>query len=689
MKRLIFFLFLMLAATLQSLVAQPTVPAPTPQHAANRVVALFSNHYTAVGNMQYVPAVPQITIETLFADAPADEVMKISNLLNGSGNKEARFAFDTQDWRLMDTLHIDIFSPGNDTGIGEFECALISANGTEIYAGIWLNITTGNRHGEWIPIEVAVSKFATGNMQIDQVTHVVFRRGGAGSTGNVLYVDNIYAYQSEYIDHTQSVEAVSINGAGAVKRGATAQYGATVTGANYPPQTVTWTLTGAAKPATTLSSGGLLTVATDETAAVLTVIATSVYDNTKSGVYKIIVINPPATPAPEPTHAQEYVKSIFSDYYNNNGQFVVNYDDWLAAGTTKPRKEIITPFDVDPDDHLLFLDSLINSNVAQISLGAVSLTGRDSIHIDVYSPGGNNGIGEFEFSFYVGTNYWTNASWVQADVWYRITEQNRHDQWISLEVPVSKFVEKGEYALVLRLRRGAQGSPGQKLYVDNIYAYTSQYVDHTPVVNSVTVSGSTAVQRNTAAQYKATVSGANNPSSAVTWTLNGASSTATTLSTAGLLTVAADEMAATLSIIATSDYDPAKSGSLTVTLIDPPVMTVDAVVDLTAALPPVPAPAPRHDPDSVVCLFSDVYTYNPDKFVLSYSDWLAEGKTACTKEIVYPFENSPAESLLKLDLLYNDNQAQISLGTCNLAGMDSIHIDIYSPGDDQGIGEFD
>jgi hypothetical protein len=637
--------------------------------------------------MQYVAAVPQVTFETPFAGAPADVVMKISNLLNGSGNKEARFAFDAQDWRTKDTLHIDIFSPGNDIGIGEFECALISANGTEIYAGIWLNITTGNRHGEWIPIEVAVSKFATGNMQIDQVTHVVIRRGGAGSPGNVLYVDNIYAYQSEYIDHTQSVEAVTISGAGAVKRGATAQYGASVTGANYPPQTVTWTLTGAAKAGTTLSSGGLLTVAADETAAVLTVTATSVYDNTKSGVRKVIVINPPATPAPTPRHNQASVKSIFSDYYNNNGQFVADYDDWLAAGTVKPRKEIITPFDADPNDRLLFLDSLINSNVAQISLGAVLLTGMDSIHIDIFSPAGNTGIGEFDFSFYMGTNHWTNASWVQADLWYRITEQNRHDQWISLEVPVSKFTAAGEYALVLRLRRGAQGSPGQKLYVDNIYAYSSEYVDHTPVVNSVAVSGSTAVQRNSTAQYKATVSGTNNPPATVTWSLAGANSSVTAISTAGLLTVAADESATALTVTATSDYDATKSGSLTMTLIDPVRITVGAVVDLTAELPTVPAPTPRHDPDSVVGIFSDVYSCG--QFNLTYSDWLAEGKTACTKEIIYPLESSPAESLLKLDPLYNDNQAQIALGTLNLAGLDSIHVDIYSPGNDQGIGEFD
>jgi hypothetical protein len=688
MKKQIFFLFLMAAATVQGAFAQPTTPAPTPTHAANRVAALFSDPYTEVGNIRYnaVASVTQIAVETPFAAAPTDEVLKISNLTTtGLGNKAAWLTFDAQDWRTMDTLHIDIYSP-EETGIGELDYQLYSANGANVSANIWLRITQENRHGQWIAIELPITQFATGNMQIDQITQIAIRRGGTGSKGGILYVDNIYAYQSESIDHTPTIDAITIGGAGALKHGATEQYTAAVTGTHYPSQMVTWTLAGAAKTATTVSSAGLLTVAADETARVLTLTATSTYDNTKSAVRKIILITPPATPAPTPVHAQEYVKSIFSDYYNNNGQFVTDYSDWLPAGTTLPRKEVITPFDDAPEDHVLFLDSLLN-NVAQISLGAVPLTDRDSIHIDVYSPGGNDGIGEFDFAFYVGTNDWKNASWVEAGVWFRVTEQSKHGQWISLEVPVSKFVEKGEYALVLRLRRGAQGSSGQKLYVDNVYIYTSQYVDHSPVVKSVGVSGATQIERGTAAQYGAVFSVANNPPRDVSWSLSGAESSATTLSSTGLLTVAVDETAATLTVTATSDYDNTKSGSLTVTLVDRVTMTVDDAVDLTAELPHIPAPLPRHDPDSVRGIFSDVYDYG--QFSLTYDDWLAAGKKAPTKEIIYPFENSPVESLLKLDTLYNDNQAQISLGTCNLAGMDSLHIDIYSPGDSKGIGEFD
>ncbi|MDR1120779.1 MAG: cellulase family glycosylhydrolase [Dysgonamonadaceae bacterium] len=687
MKKQIFFLFLMLAA-MQSALAQPSAPAPTPPHAANRVAALFSDPYTPVGNIQYnaTGSVTQISVEKPFATAPTDKVIKISNLTNGTGNKEAWFSFDAQDWRTMDTLHIDIFSPADNAGIGEFDFALLSANGTRAQAGIWLNITNLGQHGQWIAIELPITRFAaTANMQIDQITQIAIRRGGAGSPGNLLFVDNIYAYQSEYINHTPTIDAITIGGTGAVKRGATAQYGATVTGAHYPSQAVTWSLAGAVKPATTLSSAGLLTVAADETAAVLTLTATSVYDNTKSAVRKIILITPPATPAPTPVHAQEDVKNIFSDHYNNNGQFVTDYSDWLPTGTTLPRKEVITPFDDAPEDHVLFLDSLVNNNVAQISLGAVAMTDRDSIHIDVYSPGGNDGIGEFEFALYVGDNHWNNAALIQADVWYRITQENRHGQWISFEVPISKFLVQGEYALILRLRRGGQGSPGQKLYVDNVYIYTSQHIDHSPVVKSVGVSGATQIERGAMAQYGAVFSVANNPPREVSWSLSGAESSATTLSSTGLLTVAADETAATLTVTATSDYDNTKSGSLTVTIVDRVTMTVGDAIDLTSERPHIPAPLPRHDPTNVRGILSDVYPCG--QFILDYADWLSV--KAPTREIIYPFESAPAESLLKLDTLYSNNHAQISLGTCNLTGMDSLHIDIYSPGSDKGIGEFD
>ena len=87
-----------------------------------------------------------------------------------------------------------------------------------------------------------------------------------------------------------------------VAPGATEGFAATVTGTNMPPQTVTWTVEGTTNPGTTVSAAGVLTVAANETAATLTVRATSVFNTAVSGTatVTIVVPQPTALPAPGP-----------------------------------------------------------------------------------------------------------------------------------------------------------------------------------------------------------------------------------------------------------------------------------------------------------------------------------------------------------------------------------------------------
>ena len=91
-----------------------------------------------------------------------------------------------------------------------------------------------------------------------------------------------------------------------------------------------------------------------------------------------------------------------------------------------------------------------------------------------------------------------------------------------------------------------------------------------PAVTGVTVSPGTAtVQKGTTQQFSATVTGTNSPAQTVTWSVTGGK-TGTSI-TSGLLTVASDETAATLTVTATSTVDAAKSGTATVTVTDTPV----------------------------------------------------------------------------------------------------------------------
>lgn len=91
-----------------------------------------------------------------------------------------------------------------------------------------------------------------------------------------------------------------------------------------------------------------------------------------------------------------------------------------------------------------------------------------------------------------------------------------------------------------------------------------------PIVTSVTVSPATAsVEKGATKQFAAMVNGENITDHSVTWSVDGAVSEATKIDETGLLTVAEDETAEQLTVVATSDQDPKVSGSAAVTVTEP------------------------------------------------------------------------------------------------------------------------
>ena len=86
-----------------------------------------------------------------------------------------------------------------------------------------------------------------------------------------------------------------------VQRGHQRQFTATVVGTNSPPQGVIWSLSGNVNAATTISSSGLLTIASNETATNITVIATSTFNMAVFGVATVTVTTTPPINVPTPT----------------------------------------------------------------------------------------------------------------------------------------------------------------------------------------------------------------------------------------------------------------------------------------------------------------------------------------------------------------------------------------------------
>lgn len=96
-----------------------------------------------------------------------------------------------------------------------------------------------------------------------------------------------------------------------------------------------------------------------------------------------------------------------------------------------------------------------------------------------------------------------------------------------------------------------------------------------PTVTGVTVTpAAPGVQKGTTQQFHVTVTGTNNPAQTVTWSIDGSHAGGTTISADGLLTVASDETADTLTVKAVSTMDTSKSGTATVIITEvPPAQT--------------------------------------------------------------------------------------------------------------------
>ena len=110
------------------------------------------------------------------------------------------------------------------------------------------------------------------------------------------------------------------------------------------------------------------------------------------------------------------------------------------------------------------------------------------------------------------------------------------------------------------------------------YAEATVTVTAAPEVSVSIDPASASVNKGATQNFTATVNNASDTS--VAWTMSGQLSTATTLNN-GLLTVGADETAATITVRATSNADPTKYAEATVTVTDPASPDISITVDPT------------------------------------------------------------------------------------------------------------
>ncbi|HWQ80127.1 MAG TPA: S-layer homology domain-containing protein [Anaerovoracaceae bacterium] len=228
---------------------------------------------------------------------------------------------------------------------------------------------------------------------------------------------------------------------------------------------------------------------------------------------------------------------------------------------------------------------------------------------------------------------------------------------------------------------------------------TVTVTDEPAVITSVTVSpANPSVQKGTAQIFSAAVNGIGEYDNTVTWSVsgNGSSGTAIGLSS-GLLTVAADETADTLTVTATSRSDETKSGRTTVRVTDtPPASIYSIALDTmnytfpvrTEGYAPLAAKnitvtnTGNQDTGSLYIVRSDTDTHSftlsatslrdlavneKDTFTIAPKDGLTAG--TYTEKVTVRGENGLSASL---DVSFTVNIAKKNVTSINIAGGSSI-----------------
>jgi hypothetical protein len=174
-------------------------------------------------------------------------------------------------------------------------------------------------------------------------------------------------------------------------------------------------------------------------------------------------------------------------------------------------------------------------------------------------------------------NLWVGTDAISNDMQYKWYKNNQLIPGATsalYTIPGATAGDAGKYHVVVSNRAKTLTSDTARLVVPA-----------TAIVTGVAVAPASAtVVKGETRQFTATVtgSGAAMPSQGVTWSVTGAADADTGVS-AGLLTVAAGETAAALTVRATSFVDPSKSGAASVTVVDP-------VLNVTPTLLPLAQP---------------------------------------------------------------------------------------------------
>jgi len=336
------------------------------------------------------------------------------------------------------------------------------------------------------------------------------------------------------------------------------QFTSVVDGINNPPQNVNWTVTGGVAN-TTINAAGLLTVASNQTPAMLTVIATSIYDTTKYGTASITVFTitgvtvDPATVSIERGQTQLFTAVV------NGGNEPPQEITWSVTGSTNNQTFINTNglLSIASNETSASLTVTATSTYAPSQSGNANVTvlGIPTITSVVVSP---NLIPVPHGQSQQFTAEVTGTSNPPTTVTWAVTGGSSN--FTSITPSGLLTVGSNETATTLIVTATSTFDTNQSGTAEVIVSN----------ITSITVSpATTTIRPGGTQQFTRTVNGFNNPSQSVTWTATGPIA-GIAIGAGGLLSVPMNLVEGTITVTATSTVEPRISGTAIVTMLGYP-----------------------------------------------------------------------------------------------------------------------
>ncbi|MGB8452814.1 MAG: S-layer homology domain-containing protein [Anaerocolumna sp.] len=362
-----------------------------------------------------------------------------------------------------------------------------------------------------------------------------------------------------------------------VVTGSAITFSAAVVGTNNPSQDVNWSVSGNSSLSTTISNTGELTIAVDETALAFTVTAVSDIDNTKFDTAAVTITS---TPEPAATVSNvaitpDSVSIIKGNVFtfsaavtgtnnpsqavswsvtgNNNAGTIINSSGVLAvaAGETSTTLTVtaVSAVDSTKTDTAEITVADASSTVPTVDVVAINPTTAS------VAKGGTKAFN----AVVTGSN-----SPAQTVLWSISGNVSAATQ-----ISSSGLLTVGADETALTLTVSAVSTVDSSQSAMAAVTVTSTSLPTAAVSYVVVSAASNSVQTGKTKTFTAAVAGTNNPSQEVTWSVSGNNSANTVISNTGVLTVGADETAASLTVTATSTQDNTKSGTATIVMVYP------------------------------------------------------------------------------------------------------------------------